>query len=258
MSLHHQRTPTETWTPVFDSILRHTGSARAASVFGAIWRYAQGSGSCYASHRAIAERVGVCRNTVIKCVRRLKTLGLVTVTSRPGCPSLITPVPLRTREGEKTKRRPPAQKGNTRPQRRLGSRSRSRPQVEPREDLPRTNTCPNTGCPGLGQPPAQDLGTKRQGKKQKPAVPAGIRILRGICKRYPPKETWEFLCECMGPEPDRDRLKECYVQWRISGYKPTNYAWVSNWYRHGIPDHRRGRGRASPSVATFQGSRIDE
>ena len=260
MSPKADRTRTETWTPVFDSVLELTGNARVASVYGAIWRFAQRTGSCYASHRAIAERVGVCRNTVVTCVGRLKALGLVKVVDRPGCPSLITPVPLRIGKAEKTKGCAPAQKEDTPTRPRPEARSCLQQQDVPSVDLSNTDTCPGIGCPALGQLPAQDLGTKRQDKRQQPAVPAGIRLLRGVCKRYPPKETWEFLCECLGQEPDRARLEECYVQWRIAGYKPTNYAWVSNWYRDGIPEQRperRRRRKANPNIGTFGGSRIE-
>ena len=241
---------------MFDSILRLTGSARAASVFGAIWRYAQGSGQCYASLRTIAERVGLCRHTVAKYVAELTSLGLITTVARPGCPSLMTPAP--------TDRWPkPVAAVSAEPPPASPLAPKAAPQAivsQPPSltDIDRSSvdTGPTTGRPGIGQVPVQDLDTKRQLKRHTPAVPAGIRILRGICKRYPPKETWEFLSECIGPEPDRERLKECYVQWRIAGYKPTNYAWVSNWYRNGIPKHRGGRAR--PSVGTFSGSRIEE
>ena len=247
MSPKADRTRTETWTPVFDSVLELTGNARVASVYGAIWRFAQRTGSCYASHRAIAERVGVSRRTVVRHVAVLVRMGLIAVTGRPGCPSLITPVaalpcrdampPARVRKGPPKEDRCPSA------------------HCTPRH----TVTGAKIGCDTVAHPPVPACHTKRQDKRQQPAVPAGIRLLRGVCKRYPPKETWEFLCECLGQEPDRARLEECYVQWRIAGYKPTNYAWVSNWYRDGIPEQRpeRRRRKANPRIGTFGGSRIE-
>ena len=249
MSSDTSKAPSETWTPMFDSVLERTGDLLTTAVYGAIWRYAQSSGRCYASYRSIARRVGLCTRTIQRHLTRLQQLELIKVIPRPGCPTLIVPLGV----AKAFSHSDAEQESAVQPTPPSASKM---PFAREAMSPGHTVTCDTGGQDSVAQPPVTESPTKRQLKKQKPAVPAGIRILRGICKRYPPKETWEFLSECLGPEPDRERLKECYVQWRIAGYKPTNYAWVSNWYRNGIPKH--GRSRASPSVGTFQGSRIDE
>jgi hypothetical protein len=64
-----------------------------------------------------------------------------------------------------------------------------------------------------------------------------IRAIRSITARYPDKTIWPTLIQVVGEEPDLDRLRECYQRWRLKGYSPTNYSWVTEWYAQGSNGH---------------------
>lgn len=53
---------------------------------------------------------------------------------------------------------------------------------------------------------------------------------------------YDRLIETLGEQPDVERLKHCYSEWCLRGYRPTNLAWVTEWYLTGVP--QRGNERA--------------
>jgi len=68
----------ETYTPVFDSLVRELGLS-SALVYGVIWRYCQmRENVCRASLGTMAARAGMSRRTVIRQVKMLVGRGYIT------------------------------------------------------------------------------------------------------------------------------------------------------------------------------------
>jgi hypothetical protein len=62
-----------------------------------------------------------------------------------------------------------------------------------------------------------------------------ITTCRSVAHSFPPKEIWDDLILLLGETPDRTRLESCRKEWVSRGYKPTNWAWVTEWYPNGAP-----------------------
>jgi hypothetical protein len=58
---------------------------------------------------------------------------------------------------------------------------------------------------------------------------------------------YDEMIETLGETPDGPRLARCYQEWVKRGFKPTNYAWLFDWYVRGIPENGAGSARASPA-----------
>ncbi len=59
------------WTPIIDDVVQEVGLT-AAAVFGVIWRFCQmEKGVCMASQTTIAEKLGISRQTVNTCAKKL-------------------------------------------------------------------------------------------------------------------------------------------------------------------------------------------
>ncbi|HEX3102409.1 MAG TPA: DnaA N-terminal domain-containing protein, partial [Pyrinomonadaceae bacterium] len=92
-------------------------------------------------------------------------------------------------------------------------------------------------------------------RKCHPAIVA----IREIAELYPPKETWDKFITVLGADLDVDRLRECFVAWRLKGWKPTNYAWALEWYPHGIPNFAANGNGTRPNAGEpsyFKGSPV--
>ena len=261
------------FTPLFDAIIED-GSLIEAAVFGAVWRLSQGdAGECWASCRTIARIVGVSRSVCERSLGKLEAAGaLIRVryhagltvvrkpsqtvlagsgqpepsrprASAPGVPEDWPPdvVPLEILSptgAERRRKQRAARVGRT------DSPPAPSPTDAPEPDHPMPDVRPSD--PRLSEPrrtgegPTSLRGTNTEGKIQgRPAVPAGIQILRSVTRRYPKREIWPALCEILGQEPDKEKLAACYQAWLLRGYNPLNYAWVTNWYREGIPEHSK-------------------
>lgn len=81
-----------------------------------------------------------------------------------------------------------------------------------------------------------EITTETGAAAPKPSsVPPQIQLVRELTKRYPPKEIWSELINALGPNPSKHRLTQCWTEWRLRGFKPTNYHWLTEWYVRGIP-----------------------
>jgi hypothetical protein len=76
-------------------------------------------------------------------------------------------------------------------------------------------------------------------RSQHPAIQA----VREITARYPDKTLWDAIIDTLGETFDGHRLRECWKAWRLKGFSPTNYSWITEWYANGITN---GQPRASP------------
>lgn len=61
----------------------------------------------------------------------------------------------------------------------------------------------------------------------------GLQAVREVIKKYPNKDTWDLLIESAGDQPDIERMRQCWAAWRSKGYSPTNFSWLTDWYRNG-------------------------
>lgn len=71
-------------------------------------------------------------------------------------------------------------------------------------------------------------------EKEKSSAPPAVLAVREVCKRFPPKPIWHVIQDAIGDTPDIDRLQKTYEGWVLNGFKPTNYAWATDWYPKGI------------------------
>ena len=71
-----------TFTPFFDWVLRATGDSSTTLAYGVIWRYAQMGaqkrGCCYAGCERLADELGWTRQRLMRHIRCLLELGLIT------------------------------------------------------------------------------------------------------------------------------------------------------------------------------------
>lgn len=76
-----------------------------------------------------------------------------------------------------------------------------------------------------------------------PAISAVRKYLPN--EKYPNKLIYDRLIAVLGDSPDLVRLDECAVAWSAVSQNFFNFAWVLEWYAHGIPEHRRLSGGTS-------------
>lgn len=69
----------------------------------------------------------------------------------------------------------------------------------------------------------------------KPRPPVSVKVWREVTRRYPPREIWSDVDNCLGAAPDKSKLEMVYKAWLLRGNKPTNYGGILDWYKTGIP-----------------------
>lgn len=82
-------------------------------------------------------------------------------------------------------------------------------------------------------------------RKDHPAIIA----VREVTNAYPKKVLWDGLVEVIGDAPELEKLQACYIAWVARGYNPQNYAWLTEWYVHGIPQYSNGSRPGPPKDA---------
>lgn len=75
--------------------------------------------------------------------------------------------------------------------------------------------------------------------------PKHVAIYFAVTNRAPAQPVWPLIAQRMGPEPNIERLRECYVTWLDRGFKEFNNGWL-DWYTNGIPE-RKGGQRSAPA-----------
>lgn len=84
------------------------------------------------------------------------------------------------------------------------------------------------------EPMTETLKNPSSPEKEKSSAPPAVLAVREVCKRFPPKPIWHVIQDAIGDTPDIDRLQKTYEGWVLNGFKPTNYAWATDWYPKGI------------------------
>jgi len=102
-----------------------------------------------------------------------------------------------------------------------------------------------TATPSAAPAPTKKSISKADPRTKHPAIQA-IFDLTGI---HPVKGAYGPLIAVLGDAPNGARLKECYEAWSIKGWKPTNYAWVTDWYAKGGPPASNGNGHGPPRAS---------
>lgn len=108
-------------------------------------------------------------------------------------------------------------------------------------------------------------------KKRKPssskASPPDDRVnhpaivaIRSVCRRLPDKVLWDTLIKTVGDAPNVSRLELAFQQWRLKGYNPTNYSWVTEWYtgKEGSPCPRKERHLDYSDIIEMQSTQLDK
>lgn len=73
--------------------------------------------------------------------------------------------------------------------------------------------------------------------------PKHVAIYFAVTNRAPAQPVWPLIAQRMGPEPNIERLRECYVAWMDRGFKEFNNGWL-DWYTNGIPERKGGQRQA--------------
>lgn len=85
--------------------------------------------------------------------------------------------------------------------------------------------------------------------RKKPSDPRkdhiAITTCRSVAHSFPPKELWDDVISILGDNPDKAKLEDCRKEWVKRGFKPTNWAWLTEWYPNGITGLNGNR--ASPT-----------
>lgn len=119
-------------------------------------------------------------------------------------------------------------------------------------------TCDNAESAPAPEPTPPPV-RRSPSKKRQPASTAdprtdhpAIQAIRTLTERNPNLKIYDILIAAIGDSPDPARLKDCYEAWLLHDYRPTNYAWVTDWYVNGIPGHGQQappKNKASPKRA---------
>lgn len=108
---------------------------------------------------------------------------------------------------------------------------------------------PVPGRENVDKPAKPAAKAKRRSRADPRTDTPAIACVRGVMggATNPPIVLYDEIIETLGETPDGPRLARCYQEWVKRGFKPTNYAWLFDWYVRGIPENGSGGARASPS-----------
>lgn len=103
-------------------------------------------------------------------------------------------------------------------------------------------------------------GRSQPGQRDERTDHPGLQAVRELIGRYPNKDVWDLVIKTIGDDLDMERLRECYTAWRAKNYAPHNLAWLTDWYRNGIPGSQLGwqnNGNRQPDATERNGDRLD-
>lgn len=94
-------------------------------------------------------------------------------------------------------------------------------------------------------PPAAPAPAKKASVDPRKYHPA-IKAVFDASNTHVPKVLYDKVIGVLGDTPDVVRLKNCVETWVGKGWKPTNYAWIFEWYAKGGPPQNNGNGHGPP------------
>ena len=60
--------------------------------------------------------------------------------------------------------------------------------------------------------------------------------------QLPPRGARDRIIKILGEHPDIEKLRACWTEWSMQGYKPTSWKWLEEWYPKGIPARKPSTG----------------
>lgn len=97
------------------------------------------------------------------------------------------------------------------------------------------------------EPPKRPV--KRKRKPDPRTNHPAIQAVRDVTNRYPPKPLWGDIIKLLGDEPRVEEMRLCFKEWVKPGFKPTNFAWLFDWYVSGIPPRAVRHGSVQQQTA---------
>ena len=94
-------------------------------------------------------------------------------------------------------------------------------------------------------PPKRRRKRKTDPRTQHPA----IQTVREVTNRYPPKPIWDDIIKLVGDSARIEDMRLCFKEGVKLGFKPTNFAWLFDWYVSGIPPRIVRRGSVQDQTA---------
>ncbi len=113
---------------------------------------------------------------------------------------------------------------------------------------------PKRENPPPEKPKVSDFGARQQIPTDPNFLHPAIKHLREMTGHDPPKESKPLLIAALGTDFDVGRLAECYARWRAANYKASNFNFVLDWYKNGIPEKGNGISQNGNPNGGLQGS----
>lgn len=97
----------------------------------------------------------------------------------------------------------------------------------------------------------QKAGPARKAKRESDprSRSAAIQAVLSVAGIYPSLDVYDPIIAALGDQPALERLRSCWTAWRLKGFRPTNFAWVTEWYVTGIPSQNNHTREAKPGTA---------
>jgi len=95
---------------------------------------------------------------------------------------------------------------------------------------------------GASAPPIEnaEVSPESSSRKTKVPVPSGVIFYRSVIGRYPSKELYQKIDECIDKRRDAVFLRKCYEAWIARGWNPQNLeGWLFGWYANGAIEERQ-------------------
>ena len=242
------------FTLCFDWVIRATGSADTALLYGLVWRYAQmREKRCRASCSRMASDLGWSRQRVMRHLRRLHTNGLIACLNPEDLGTPRHYIPL---SEDAWRRIHPASRACSEskpvtPQHTPCAESHQPPVAKPHTSITNSKTSKiREGARPSSRPRSPDPARDHSSLKRHPDTePPAIQAFHKVTGWLPPEVLYQKVCQTLGPQPQIKRLRECYAAWCERGFNPRSLAWLFEWYkqRH-IPPARKPGYRSSAAT----------
>jgi len=108
-----------------------------------------------------------------------------------------------------------------------------------------TETTSETTTEIMPDSPVGEAAPKRRAAPKDPlwSHPA-IKAVQAVKDNHqlPPRGARDRIIKILGEHPDIEKLRACWTEWSMQGYKPTSWKWLEEWYPKGIPARKPSTG----------------